>query len=144
MVMDVIKVQYKDYDVGALSFDEEQGLGAFQYTESFIKTGIQLAPLMMPLSDEIYIFPELNPKTFKGLPGMIADSLPDDFGNHLLNAWVASQGRSSSDITPLERLQYTGTRGMGALEYLPAQNIRGFNASQQIQISSLVQIAQEV
>ena len=144
MVMDVIKVQYKDYDVGALSFDEEQGLGAFQYTESFIKTGIQLAPLMMPLSDEIYIFPELNPKTFKGLPGMIADSLPDDFGNHLLNAWVASQGRISSDITPLERLQYTGTRGMGALEYLPAQNIRGFNASQQIQISSLVQIAQEV
>lgn len=65
MVMDVIKVQYKDYDVGALSFDEEQGLGAFQYTESFIKTGIQLAPLMMPLSDEIYIFPELNPKNLQ-------------------------------------------------------------------------------
>ena len=144
MVTDVIKVQYKNYEVGALSFDEKQGIGAFQYTDSFIKTGIQLAPLMMPLSDEIYMFPGLNPKTFKGLPGMIADSLPDDFGNHLLNAWVASQGRSSNTITPLERLKYTGTRGMGALEYLPAQNIKGFNASQQLQVSSLVKIAQDV
>ncbi len=98
----------------------------------------------MPLSNRIYRFPELDFNTFKGLPGLIADSLPDDFGNAVLNAWVASQGRSPSDITPLQRLQYTGKRGMGALEYAPATKLRSLNASQQVEIQSLVSIAQEI
>lgn len=98
----------------------------------------------MPLSNRIYRFPELDFNTFKGLPGLIADSLPDDFGNAVLNAWVASQGRSPSDITPLQRLQYTGKRGMGALEYAPATKLQSLNASQQVEIQSLVSIAQEI
>ena len=124
MVMEVINVRLHQQDVGAVSFDTETGLGAFEYDPGFIKTGIELSPLKMPLARRIYRFPELTFTTFKGLPGLIADSLPDDFGNAVLNAWVASQGKSPADITPLQRLQYTGKRGMGALEYAPATKLR--------------------
>lgn len=144
MVMEVIKVSYQGHDVGAVSFDVEKGIGAFEYTASFIKKGIELSPLKMPLSRRIFSFPELDFNTFKGLPGLIADSLPDNFGNSVLNAWVASQGKSPNDISPLQRLQYTGKRGMGALEYSPATKLRSLNASQQVEIQSLVSIAQEI
>ena len=119
-------------------------MGAFEYDPRFIKTGIELSPIKMPLSKKIYSFPALDYQTFKGLPGLIADSLPDDFGNAVMNAWVASKGKSSSDITPLQRLQYTGKRGMGALTYVPAIQRKNLNASQPIQIGSLVTIAQEI
>ncbi|HFQ5237187.1 TPA: type II toxin-antitoxin system HipA family toxin [Vibrio vulnificus] len=144
MVMEVITITYQDDLVGAVSFDTEKGLGSFEYDPSFVKKGVELSPIKMPLSNRIYRFPELDFNTFKGLPGLIADSLPDDFGNTVLNAWVASQGRSPSDITPLQRLQYTGRRGMGALEYAPATKLRSLNASQQVEIQSLVSIAQEI
>ncbi len=144
MVMEVITITYQDDVVGAVSFDTEKGLGSFEYAPGFIKKGIELSPIKMPLSNRIYSFPELDFNTFKGLPGLIADSLPDDFGNAVLNAWVAGQGRSPSDITPLQRLQYTGKRGMGALEYAPATKLRSLNASQQVEIQSLVSIAQEI
>ncbi|EPT8339791.1 type II toxin-antitoxin system HipA family toxin [Vibrio vulnificus] len=144
MVMEVITITYQDDLVGAVSFDTEKGLGSFEYDPSFVKKGVELSPIKMPLSSRIYRFPELDFNTFKGLPGLIADSLPDDFGNAVLNAWVASQGRSPSDITPLQRLQYTGKRGMGALEYAPATKLRSLNASQQVEIQSLVSIAQEI
>ncbi len=98
----------------------------------------------MPLSRRIYSFPELDFHTFKGLPGLIADSLPDDFGNAVLNAWIAGQGRSPNDITPLQRLQFTGKRGMGALEYTPATQLRSLNASQPVDIQSLISIAQDI
>jgi serine/threonine-protein kinase HipA len=144
MVMEVIKVTYQNADVGAVSFNRNTGVGAFEYDPNFIKTGIELSPIKMPLSKRIFSFPELNFNTFKGLPGLIADSLPDDFGNAVLNAWVATQGKSPNDITPLQRLQYTGKRGMGALEYAPATKLRSLNASQQIEIESLVSIAQDI
>lgn len=144
MVMEVINIIYQQHEVGAVSFDIEKGLAAFEYAPSFIKKGIELSPIKMPLSKRIYRFPELDFNTFKGLPGLIADSLPDDFGNAVLNAWVAAQGRSPNDITPLQRLQYTGKRGMGALEYAPATRLRSLNASQQIEIYSLVSIAQDI
>ncbi len=144
MVMEVIKITYQDDVVGAVSFDTEKGLGSFEYDPGFIKKGVELSPIKMPLSNRIYSFPELDFNTFKGLPGLIADSLPDDFGNAVLNAWVAGQGRSPDDITPLQRLQYTGKRGMGALEYAPATKLRSLNASQQVEIQSLVSIAQEI
>ncbi|HDY8037724.1 TPA: type II toxin-antitoxin system HipA family toxin [Vibrio vulnificus] len=144
MVMEVITITYQGNLVGAVSFDTEKGLGSFEYDPSFVKKGVELSPIKMPLSNRIYRFPELDFNTFKGLPGLIADSLPDDFGNAVLNAWVASQGRSPSDITPLQRLQYTGKRGMGALEYAPATKLRSLNASQQVEIQSLVSIAQEI
>ena len=144
MVMEVINVTYKQHEVGAVSFDTSKGLGFFEYDAGFIKHGIELSPLKMPLAKRIYSFPELDFNTFKGLPGLIADSLPDDFGNAVLNAWVATMGKSPDNITPLQRLQYTGKRGMGALEYVPATRIKSLNASQQIEINSLVAITQEI
>ncbi|VEA66745.1 Serine/threonine-protein kinase HipA [Serratia plymuthica] len=144
MVMEAIAINYDKYRVGAVSFDTEKGVGAFEYDPAFIKSGIELSPIKMPLNSRIYSFPELEQHTFKGLPGMVADSLPDDFGNAVLNAWVARQGKSPDQITPLQRLQYTGTRGMGALEYHPATQMRHLNAFQHVQISSLVDIAQEI
>lgn len=144
MVMEAISVNYQGQSVGAASFDTTTGLGAFEYTPEFIATGIELSPLKMPLAKQIYSFAELNYETFKGLPGLLADSLPDDFGNAVLNAWVASKGKQPSDITPLQRLKYTGKRGMGALEYAPATTLKSLNSSQPVAIESLVNIAQEI
>ncbi|OIQ01121.1 MAG: toxin HipA [Zetaproteobacteria bacterium CG2_30_46_52] len=144
MVEEVISVKYKEHDVGAISFNTETGLGAFEYEPAFIKTGIELSPIKMPLSRKIYTFPDIDSAAFRGLPGLIADSLPDDFGNTVMDAWVASQGKSPADITPLQRLQYTGKRGMGALTYHPATQRKNLNASQHIEIQSLVAMAQEV
>lgn len=144
MVMEVVEVSYLQHQVGAVSFDTATGMAAFEYNARFIQQGIELSPLKMPLADTIYTFPELDFNTFKGLPGLIADSLPDDFGNAVLNAWVASQGKSPSSITPLQRLQYTGKRGMGALEYSPPTQIKSLNQSQQVEIESLLAIAQDI
>ncbi|HMU67227.1 MAG TPA: HipA N-terminal domain-containing protein, partial [Cellvibrionaceae bacterium] len=93
MSLDVISVNYLGKTVGAASFDTQTGLGAFEYTAEFLDTGIELSPLKMPLAKRIYTFPELDHATFKGLPGLLADSLPDDFGNAVLNAWMASKGK---------------------------------------------------
>jgi len=142
--MEVVKVTYQKHEVGAVSFDSKKGIGAFEYDPGFIDKGIELSPLKMPLSKRIFSFPELGFNTYKGLPGLIADSLPDDFGNTVLNAWVAAQGKSPDDITPLQRLQYTGKRGMGALEFAPATRLQNLNASQQVEIESLLSIAQEI
>jgi serine/threonine-protein kinase HipA len=144
MVMDVVSVKYKEHNVGAVSFNTETGIGSFEFEPRFIKTGIELSPVKMPLSQKIYSFPEADPVAFNGLPGMIADSLPDDFGNAVLNAWMASQGESPDDITPIQRLKYTGKRGMGALTYHPATQRKNLNVSQHIEIQSLVFIAQEI
>ncbi|GAB5453560.1 MAG: type II toxin-antitoxin system HipA family toxin [Halioglobus sp.] len=144
MVKQVVTVNCAGSEVGALSFDTDSSIGAFEYSTAFIGAGIELSPLKMPLGRQIYSFPELNNTCFRGLPGLVADSLPDDFGNAVLNAWIASQGKSPQDITPLERLQYTGTRGMGALEYAPARRQRNLNASTEIEIAALVAIAQDI
>ncbi|MEP4892115.1 MAG: type II toxin-antitoxin system HipA family toxin [Aliiglaciecola sp.] len=144
MVNEVVMVNYQDQQVGAVSYDPDKQLGAFEYTTAFIKSGIQLSPLKMPLSKQIYTFPEADFAAFKGLPGLVADSLPDDFGNAVINAWVASQGKSPRDITPLQRLKYTGTRGMGALTFAPASRHKNLNASQQLEVENLVEIAQDI
>ena len=144
MVIEVVKVKYNEQDAGAVSFNTETGVGAFEFESRFIKSGIELSPIKMPLSKTIYSFPENTNATFKGLPGMIADSLPDYFGNAVMNAWIASQGKLPSDITPLQRLQYTGKRGMGALTYSPAIQRKNLNRSQQIEIQPLISIAQEL
>jgi len=144
MVANAIAVNYAGQTVGAVSFDSEAGLGAFQYTDEFITTGIELSPLKMPLAKRIYSFPQLAYPTYKGLPGLLADSLPDDFGNAILNAWLASQGQTIGQITPLQRLQYIGSRGMGALEYSPVAKLKQFKATQEVAIDELVQVAQSV
>lgn len=142
--MEVISVKYQEHEVGAVSFNTETGIGSFQYDPTFINTGIELSPLKMPLSQRVFSFPEIDHAAFKGLPGMIADSLPDDFGNVVMNAWIASQGKSAAEISPLQRLQYTGKRGMGALTYHPAAQRKLLNASQQLEVESLVGVAQDI
>ena len=144
MVMDVASVKYKKHPVGAVSFNTETGVGSFEYEPNFIETGIELSPMRMPLSRKIYSFPESDRAAFHGLPGLIADSLPDDFGNAVLNAWLARQGKLATDITPVERLQYTGTRGMGALTYHPAVRGKKISACNSVEIKTLIEIAQEI
>lgn len=106
-------------DIGAVTWVAARGLGVFQYTPEFARSGVEVAPLMMPLTDMPYEFPSLSRETFKGLPGLLADSLPDRFGNALINAWLSARGHEPGSFTPVERLCYTGTRGMGALEFRP-------------------------
>ncbi|PHM48800.1 HipA N-terminal domain-containing protein [Xenorhabdus miraniensis] len=89
-----IRIKYQDIDVGAIAFDTEKGIGSFEYERTFIKRGLDLAPLKMPIKQarpgKVFTFSNLNYDTFRGLPSMIADSLPDDFGNAVLNAWIAN------------------------------------------------------
>ncbi len=144
MVVQVVSVKYKEYEVGAVSFHTKTGIGSFEFEPRFIKTGIELSPIKMPLSQKVYSFPGIDYDAFKGLPGMIADSLPDDFGNTVMNAWIASQGQSTEGITPLQRLQYIGKRGMGALTYHPATQRKNLNASQYLEIKALVSIVQKI
>jgi serine/threonine-protein kinase HipA len=129
--------------IGAVSWDRHAGLANFEYEPDFVGSGIEVAPNTMPLSKQIYSFPALPRETFHGLPGLLADSLPDDFGNALINAWLAKEGRSPGSFNPVERLCYTGDRGMGALEYLPAQGPSGAK-SEQVDIKALVDLASEI
>jgi serine/threonine-protein kinase HipA len=129
--------------IGAVSWDETRQLGVFQYMPEFAGSGIELAPLMMPLSRAPYAFPELPREAFKGLPGLLADSLPDKFGNALIDAWRAREGRSASNFNPVERLCYIGTRGMGALEFHPTL-VRALRRSNPLEIDALVNLANSV
>ncbi len=127
-------------DIGAVTWLPDRGIGVFQYTPEFAHSGIEVSPLMMPLRDAPYEFPSLPHKTFKGLPGMLADSLPDKFGNELINSWLALQGREPDSLTPVERLCYTGKRGIGALEFHPSvKDI--FGNIRKIDIDQLVSLA---
>ena len=130
-------------DIGAVSWIAEREIGVFQYAPEFVGSGIEVAPLTMPLAVQPYEFPELPRETFKGLPGLLADSLPDKFGNALIDAWLASQGRSPESFNPVERLCYIGIRGMGALEFEPAVP-RNPTRRKRVEIDSLVELANRV
>lgn len=129
--------------IGAVSLTEGDGVAAFQYDPAFVRSGIQLAPLVMPLSNRVYRFPALARQTFHGLPGLLADSLPDKFGNALIDAWLAGQGRTPGSFNAVERLCYTGSRGMGALEFAPMTGPR-MRESGQVDIEALVRLASAV
>jgi serine/threonine-protein kinase HipA len=117
--VDVVEVRAWGRLVGALTRGRSRAVYVFQYAPEWIRSGIELSPLQMPLRRAPYAFANLAQATFHGLPPMIADSLPDSFGNALINAWMAEQGIEASAVTPLDRLVYLGNRGMGALEYGP-------------------------
>ena len=130
-------------DVAAVTWDDRQDLGVFQYAPEFLNSGIELSPVTMPLNDGIYQFPALSRETFKGLPGLLADSLPDKFGNALIDAWLASQGRAPDSFNPVKRLCYIGKRGMGALEFLPT--LKGSpTTSRAVEVEELVKLANKV
>lgn len=129
--------------IGAVSLEDGATHAAFQYDPAFAGSGIQVSPLTMPLGPQVYRFPSLPLPTFHGLPGLLADSLPDKFGNALIDTWLATQGRSPESFNAVERLCYTATRGMGALEFAPVLGPRARTA-QKIEIDALVALASEV
>jgi len=129
--------------IGAVVLGEGEAVAAFEYEPAFAASGIQVAPLTMPLSTRVYSFPGLPRQTFHGLPGLLADSLPDRFGNALIDTWLATQGRTAESFNAVERLCYIGQRGMGALEFAPVIGPRARKASN-IQIDKLVELASEI
>lgn len=137
------KVLLWDSEIGAVSWVEDRQVAVFQYDPSFIRSGIQLSPLMMPLRDLPYEFPALSKETFKGLPGLLADSLPDKFGNAVIDTWLASQGRTAASFNSVERLCYIGSRGMGGLEFKPALRI-SHSKSDEIEVSKLVELSNKI
>jgi serine/threonine-protein kinase HipA len=141
--MTVAEVKLWGRTIGAVSLDDNARYAAFQYDPAFAQSGIEISPIVMPLSDRIYTFPELPEQTFHGLPGLLADSLPDRFGNALIDAWLATQGRTPESFNAVERLCYTGTRGMGALEFSPVIGPKPQRAKK-IEIDALVKLASEV
>jgi serine/threonine-protein kinase HipA len=141
--MTVAQIKLWGKIIGAVSWNNDTGLANFEYETDFVDSGIEVSPITMELSDQIYSFPSLPRETFHGLPGLLADSLPDDFGNALINAWLAKEGRSPESFNPVERLCYTGARGMGALEYIPPQGPSS-TKSEPVDVKALVELASEV
>ena len=128
--------------VGALAYDPATAVSTFEYAPDWLSRGVEIAPIRMPLAGALYSFPALNPQTFRGLPPVFADTLPDDFGNAVIDAWLSRQGRDAHSFTPLERLLYTGNRGMGALEYAPATE--RILPGDELELAALVSMAQQV
>lgn len=106
--------------IGIIHQPRGRKYASFEYDRNFLNSGIEVSPLKMPLASNVYEFPDLADGAFHGLPGLVADSLPDRFGNAVIEKWLLSRGKSISDFTAIDRLCYTGKRGMGALEYVPA------------------------
>jgi serine/threonine-protein kinase HipA len=129
--------------IGAVSLEEGSAAAAFQYEPAFLASGIEVAPLTMPLAERIYQFPALAEVSFHGLPGLLADSLPDKFGNALIDAWLATQGRRPESFNAVERLCYIGVRGMGALEFAPA-TARPLARPTSLEVDELVKLASEI
>ena len=129
--------------IGAVSWLDARQVGVFQYDPDFARSAIQLSPLMMPLQAFPYEFPNLSRETFRGLPGMLADSLPDRFGNAVIDAWLAGQGRSAASFNPVERLCAIGNRGMGGLEFKPAL-FASSSKAKEIDVAKLVALSNQI
>ena len=129
--------------IGIIHSKENLPYISFEYDKDFLSSGIELSPLKMKLSDRVYSFPELAGGAFHGAPGLVADSLPDKFGNRIIEQWLAQQGRSIDDFNAIDRLCYTGSRGMGALEYVPASG-PSLSGEEPVNISKMVEFASEI
>lgn len=128
--------------IAAVTWMAARECAVFEYDTEFLRSGIEVAPLMMPAARQRYEFPQLPRDTFKGLPGMLADCLPDRFGNKLIDQWLALQGRSAASFHPVERLCYLGSRAMGALEFVPSEGQA--ESDEALEIPALVELANEV
>jgi len=150
-MVDVAEVKIWGELVGAVRWDQNQQLGFFEYDPDFIKKGWDISPIKMPISNGsvIYSFPELRKgradteDTFKGLPGLLSDALPDRYGNRLIDIWLAQQGRPANSMNPVEKLCFIGTRGMGALEFEPA-HIKANKRTFSIELDSLIEVAKKM
>jgi serine/threonine-protein kinase HipA len=143
--VDVIEVLLWGKRVGATTADPALGCYAFEYEPAWKRRDIELAPLTMPISDrrQTFTFPTLPKLTYFGLPAMLADALPDDFGNALIDAWMATKGIEKSAVTILGRLAYMGKRGMGALEFRPTRGSHT-ESSAPIEMKQLVEEARRL
>jgi serine/threonine-protein kinase HipA len=139
----VAEVRLWGRTIGAVSLEEGARIAAFQYEPEFAGSGIELSPIVVPLSRQVYRFPSLPEVSFHGLPGLLADSLPDRFGNALIDAWLATQGMRPESFNAVERLCYVGVRGMGALEFAPA-NGPPLRRSAKVRVDELVKLASRV
>lgn len=136
---------------GAVLWDEKEQLANFEFDQGFLRSGWDIAPITMPLSrgKRLYVFPEVRRgrnetvDTFKGLPGLLADMLPDKYGNRLINAWLAQNGRPTDSLNPVELLCFIGKRGVGALEIRPSLRQESAKASS-LEIESLVGMANKI
>lgn len=138
------EVQLWGSTIGAVVLADGAEVAGFEYDPDFILSGIEVAPLVMPLAERrVHTFPGLSRESFHGLPGLLADALPDKFGNALIDAWLAARGRAPGSFNAVERLCYTGRRGMGALEFLPATGPRSAD-SHRIEVGELARLANEV
>ncbi|MBQ8666583.1 MAG: type II toxin-antitoxin system HipA family toxin [Lachnospiraceae bacterium] len=129
--------------IGIIHQDPGVSYAAFEYDSDFVNSGIEVSPLRMPLGKNIFEFPALAGEPFYGMPGLVADSLPDKFGNAVIEQWLVSQGRSISDFTAIDRHCYTGKRGMGALEYVPASMDIG-DIDENINVHEMVRFASDI
>ena len=125
--------------IGAVSWDAGRGVGVFQYDPRFVRAGIEVSPITMPVREAPYTFPGLGREAFKGLPGLLADALPDRFGNALIDVWLAETGRTDEDFSPVDRLCYIGRRGVGALEFEPG--LRRRDRRRKLEIGQLADLA---
>jgi len=146
--VDIAYVLIWDRLVGAVSWNGRDRFATFEFDRKFLDLGLDLSPIKMPAADARrgnaqFAFRALREETFKGLPGMLADSLPDNFGNALIDRWLSGQGRDPADFSPVERLCYTGRRGMGALEYKPVINT-ALEESVPVEVERLLALARSV
>jgi serine/threonine-protein kinase HipA len=139
----IVEVRIGGRSVGAIALAPGLEFYAFETQPEFVRSGIELAPLTMPLSaaSQPFVFPGLAEATYRRLPGLVADALPDDFGNALINAWMAREGVQASQVTSLDRLAYMGQRGLGALEFRPVRGPRAHQPVTAIEMSALVESA---
>ena len=150
-MVDVAEVKIWGELVGAVRWNQNRRLASFEYDKKFLNKNRDISPIKMPISngDRIYSFPELLPSkdskedAFQGLPGLLADSLPDKYGNQLIDVWLAKQGRAPDSMNPVEKLCFIGSRGMGALEFQPAQFKKATNTFN-IEVGSLVELSKKI
>tara|TARA_R110002096_G_scaffold135456_2_gene287434 strand:- start:378825 stop:380138 length:1314 start_codon:yes stop_codon:yes gene_type:complete len=150
-MVDLATVKIWNKRLGVVVWNEKKQFASFQYEPSFLTHKIDLSPIKMPIAqgDRVYSFPELKMErneeisTFKGLPGLLADSLPDRYGNQLINLWLAKNSRPPNSMNPVEQLCFIGSRAIGALEFEPSSFKKNRDAFD-IELSSLVDIAQKM
>lgn len=146
--VDIAEIYLWSNKVGAVAWDNETNVATFEFEKKFLEKNYDIAPLWMPLEEARrgnakFSFPAINKLTYKGMPGLLADALPDNYGNNIIDIWLARQGRSPKDFSPVERLCYMGNRAMGALEFKPAVRTN-MDKSVSIDIGELVDLAQTI
>jgi serine/threonine-protein kinase HipA len=142
--IDTATVSLWGVEIGAVTWDSQADAAVFEYMPDFLESGIQVSPTVMPLSSRTFTFPELSRNTFKGLPGLLADSLPDKFGSALIDQWLVREGIDKKDFSPVQRLCYIGSRGMGALEFIPSVDRKAPRDEGTLDIAAMVGLADKI